>query len=109
MTIGSTFQEQEFRDFAIQFDFRYRRIPLLWSEANGEAERIRRTLNKYLCVSFAEDQNWKSPLLLFPCQYKATLHNANKVSPFQALTASKINIGLHPENICPYPFPHICN
>lgn len=97
MTIGSTFQEQEFRDFAIQFDFPYRRIPLPWSEANGEAERITSTLNKYI------------HLLLFPRQYTATPQSANKVSPFEALTASKINIGLHPENICPYLFPHIRN
>ncbi|KAL5015077.1 hypothetical protein ScPMuIL_009347 [Solemya velum] len=83
----------DFSDFAHKFGFRHRKITPLWPEANGEAERFMATLNKYIRSSTADNKNWKTELQLFLRQYRATPHSSIKISPFEALTGRKMNIG----------------
>ena len=91
---GPPFQSSDFKDFANQAGFRHRKITPLWPEANGEAERFMRTLNKYVRAVTAECKDWRMELPDFLRQYKATPHGATNISPFEALTGRKMNIGI---------------
>ena len=93
---GPPFQSSDFKDFANQAGFRHRKITPLWPEANGEAERFMRTLNKYVRAATAECKDWRIELPHFLRQYRArsTPHGATNISPFEALTGRKMNIGI---------------
>lgn len=90
---GPPFNGSDFSDFAHKYGLRHRKITPLWPEANGEAERFMATLNKYIRSSTADNKNWKTELQLFLRQYRATPHSSIKISPFEALTGRKMNIG----------------
>ena len=53
-----------------------------------------RTLNKYVRAVTAECKDWRMELPDFLRQYRATPHGATNISPFEALTGRKINIGI---------------
>ncbi|KAK7099318.1 hypothetical protein V1264_003469 [Littorina saxatilis] len=91
---GPPFHGQEFSHFATQFGFHHRKITPLWPEANGEAERFMRTLDQNIRSSTAANLNWKTQLPTFLRQYRGTPHSSTGVSPFEALTKRKMNIGL---------------
>ena len=91
---GPPFQSHEFHDFAEQSGFQHRKITPLWPEANGEAERFMKTLNKFVRATTTEDQNWRTQLPNFLRQYRATPHSSTNISPFEALNGRKMNIGL---------------
>ena len=90
---GPPFQGQEFAEFATVCGFRHRRITPLWPEANGTAERFMSTLNKFVHAAVADKQDWKNELSNFLMHYRATPHSATQISPFEALTGRKMNIG----------------
>ena len=91
---GRPFQISDFKDFANQAGFRHRKITPFWPEANGDAERFMRTLNKYVRAVTAECKDWRIELPDFLRQYIATPHGAANISLFEALTGRKMNIGI---------------
>lgn len=91
---GPPFNSADFTEFANTFGFRHRKITPLWPEANGEAERFMRTLNKHVRSSSSQGENWKRQLAQFLRHYRATPHSSTKVSPFEALTGRKMKFGL---------------
>lgn len=52
------------------------------------------TLNKFIRASIADNCDWKTELPNFLMHYRPTPHCATHVSPFEALTGRKMNIGL---------------
>ena len=91
---GPPFKSKKIGDFAEQFCIQHKRITPLWPEANGEAERFMKTLNKHVRSSVADNKNWKSELPQFSRQYRATPHSSTGISPFEILTGRQMNIGL---------------
>ncbi len=91
---GPPFNGKEFADFANYLGFNHRRITPLWPEANGEAERFMRSLNKCIRAADAERLNWKQELNKFLRQYRATPHSTTGVSPFEALTGRRMKTQL---------------
>lgn len=91
---GPPFSSNEFKEYAHNNGFQHRKITPQWPEANGEVERFMATLNKHIRTSVAEDLNWKNQLPHFLRQYRATPHTATKISPFEAMSGRKMNIGL---------------
>ncbi|XP_052788463.1 uncharacterized protein K02A2.6-like [Mya arenaria] len=91
---GPPFQGHEFADFAVTCGFKHRRITPLWPEANGTVERFMGTLNKFVRAAVADNRDWKTNLSSFLMHYRATPHSATQISPFEALTGRKMNVGL---------------
>ncbi|XP_014678409.1 PREDICTED: uncharacterized protein K02A2.6-like [Priapulus caudatus] len=96
---GPPFNGAEFLSFAEELGFHHRRITPLWSQANGEAERFVRTLNKTIRVSNIEGRNWKHDLVRFLHQYRATLHSSIVMSPAEALNNRKMKVQLPETNL----------
>ena len=91
---GPPFNGQEFSNFLKEHGIMHQRVTPLWPEANGEAERFMRTLNKNIRASEAANENWKTQLPTFLMHYRSTPHSSTSVSPFEALTGRKMNTGI---------------
>lgn len=66
----------------------------MWPEAYGTVERFMGTRNKFVSVSVSDSRDWKAELPSFHMNYRATPHCATQISPFEAPTSGKMNIGL---------------
>ena len=91
---GAPFNSGEFAAFAKKLGFKHRKITPLWPEANGEAERFVRTLNKFVHTCQAEHSDWRVELQDLLCQYRATPHTSTKISPHEALTGRQMRTAL---------------
>ena len=56
---GPPFQNTDFKRFAEHSGFEHRKITPDWSQANSEAERFMRTLEKAVCCAMIEGKGWK--------------------------------------------------
>ena len=102
---GPPFNGQDFANFAKEFGFHHRKISPLWPEANSATERFMASLNKIIGASTAANSNWKTELQVFLRLYRATPHASTGISPFEALTGRKMNIGLPSPTPPPVPTP----
>ena len=50
---------EEFENFIATHGIQHRKSPPLWPQANGEVERLNRTLLKSLKVAEADGKKWK--------------------------------------------------
>ena len=91
---GAPFNSGEFAAFAKKLGFKQRKITPLWPEANGEAERFVRTLNKFVHTCQAEHSDWRVELQDLLCQYRATPHTSTKILPHEALTGRQMRTAL---------------
>ena len=91
---GAPFNGKEFYTFSQQFGFKHRKVTPMWPEANGEAERFMKTLNKFVRTQVINNHNWKLELHTFLMHYRSTPHSSIKISPFKALTGRDMNSGL---------------
>ena len=65
-----------------------------WPQANGEAERFMRTLEKAICTAYIENKNRTQTLYEFLRQYRATPRSTTNISPAEALNNCKLKIPL---------------
>ena len=105
MDKGPPFNSQAFAKFAEKNGFRYRKITPTWPEANGAAERFVETIKTNIRASTADGRNWKEQIPTFLRTFRATPHSATGVSPFEAMTGRKMNVGLPtaPKRLSPVP------
>ena len=88
---GPPFHGHEFAKFATSLGFTHRRVTPLWPRANGEVERLNRTLGKVIRTAESEVHvSWKQQLHKFLRQYRATPHSTTNISPSQALNSRKL-------------------
>ena len=78
---GPPFNSKDFQKFATHLGFTHRRITPAWPRANGEAERLIRTLEKAIRTAVIEGKNWKQELFTSLRQYRATPHSTTGKSP----------------------------
>ena len=79
---GPPFQSREFAEYAKTQGFRHRKITPLHPEANGEAERFVRTLQKFITTTTVEGNSWKMSLPDFLRVYRSTPHTVTGRSPY---------------------------
>ena len=91
---GPPFNGGEFASFASYLGFKHRRITPLWPGANGEVERLMKTLGKAIRAAFIDQRNWKQELYTFLRQYRATPHSTTGVSPSELLNGRPMKIML---------------
>ena len=87
---GTPFNSEDFQKFATHFGFTHRRITPMWPRANGEAERLMRTLEKAIRTAVIEGKNWRQELFTFLRQYRATPHSTTGKSPSELLNGRKL-------------------
>ena len=91
---GPPFHGNEFAKFASYLGFSHRRVTPLWPRANGEVERLNRTLGKVIRTAETEGVSWKQHLQKFLRQYRATPHSTTRTSPSEALNSRKLKCEL---------------
>ena len=91
---GPPMNSSDFASYAAACGFKHRKITPHHPEANGEAERFMRTLNKTIRAATTERVNIKTRLPTFLRLYRATPHASTGVSPFEALYGRKMNFGI---------------
>ena len=96
---GPPMNSSQFTEFTNSCGIKHRKITPLHPEANGEAERFMRTLNRAIRAATAEGVNFKSRLTTFLRIYRATPHSSTGVSPFEALYGRKMSFGLPSSNL----------
>ena len=89
---GPPFQSSEFADFTTYLGFRHRKITPLWPQANAEAERFMRTLEKAICATHVEGRPWKQTLYVF--LHRATPHCSTGMAPADVLFGRPLRIKL---------------
>lgn len=91
---GPPFNSESFKAFAEHLGFEHRRVTPLWPRANGEVERLMRTLEKAVRTASLEHKNWKQELISFLRQYRATPHSTTGESPAELLNGRKLKTTL---------------
>ncbi|XP_056132034.1 uncharacterized protein K02A2.6-like [Lampris incognitus] len=94
---GPPFQSSEYTDFAT---YRHRKITPMWPQANAEAERFMRTLEKTIRAAHVEGRQWKQTLYAFLHNYRATPHCSTRMAPADVLFGRPLRIKL-PESPLP--------
>ena len=91
---GPPFNSAEFRRFANYLGFKHRKVTPYWPRANGQVERVMRTLKKAIRTANAEGRSWKQELQKFLRNYRATPHSSTNVAPYTALFGRSMNTRL---------------
>ena len=91
---GPPFNSHEFKDFAEHMGFKHRKITPYWLQANGEAERFMRTLEKAVRAAQVQGKPWKQELYVFLRNYCATSHSSTDQSPATVLFQRSIRTKL---------------
>lgn len=79
---GPQFISKEFSEFCEQFGIEHRRTTPYWPQANGEVERINRTIGKRLKISQeTEGSDWQWDLRMFILMQNSTPHSTTGVAP----------------------------
>ena len=79
---GLPFQSREFAEYAETQGFRHRKITPLHPEANGEAERFVKTLQKFITTTTVEGNSWRMSLPDFLLVCRSTPHTVTGRSPY---------------------------
>ena len=82
---GPPFQSREFAEYAKTQGFRHRKVTPSHPEANGEAERFVRTLQKFITTTTVEGSSWRMSLPDFLRVYRSTPHTMTGRSPYSQL------------------------
>lgn len=79
---GPQFISAEMQKFCTQFGIEHRRTTPYWPQANGEVERINRSIGKRLKISQeTEDSDWKWDLRMFILMHNSTPHSTTEIAP----------------------------
>ncbi|XP_055591145.1 uncharacterized protein K02A2.6-like [Uranotaenia lowii] len=101
---GPQFVSGEFRQFLEQFGIEHRRTIPYWPQANGEVERINRTIGKRMKISQEQGSDWQWDLRMFVLMQNSTPHSTTGVAPsslmFGRIMKDKLpGLMTKPENI----------
>ena len=91
---GPPFNSSEFGNWCRYIGMHHRKVTPLWPEANAEAERFMRTLNKALRAAQMDTGSWKQELFKFLRHYRATPHSTTGMSPSELLNKRKLRTEL---------------
>ena len=82
---GPQFISQEFDSFLAQCGIKWISTTPLWPQANGQVERLNRTILKVLRIAKSEGKDLESAMMEFAMAYKATPHAATGMTPFSLM------------------------
>ena len=91
---GPPFNGSEFAKFAEYIGFKHKKVTPLWPQANGEAERFMKTIEKSLRAAVIEGRSWKQELHNFMRNYRATPHSTTNIPPSELMFGRNIRTKL---------------
>ena len=91
---GPPFNGELFARWSRTIGFQHRKITPLWPRANGESERLMKTIEKAIRISMLEKGNWKQTLYQFLRHYMATPHSSTGITPSEMLNGRKLRTEL---------------
>lgn len=87
---GPQFTSIEFKQYCGQNNIELIHTPPYWPQANGEVERMNRTILKRLKISYTNKRNYKQDLQDFILMYNVTPHSTTGKSPSQLMWGRNI-------------------
>lgn len=88
---GPQFISSELLEFCNKFGIEHRRTTPYWPQANGEVERINRSIGKRLKISQeTADSDWKWELRNFVLMHNSTPHSTTGVAPSSLMFGRKL-------------------
>ena len=103
---GPPFNSHDFRSFAQDLGFKHRKVTPLWPRANGEVERLVRTVKKTVKTAKVESKSCMQELNRLLRNYRATPHSTTRVPPATAFFGRPLKTKL-PEMSKTTPNPDI--
>ncbi|XP_074629575.1 uncharacterized protein LOC141887198 [Acropora palmata] len=94
---GPPFQSRQFAEYAKAQGLRHRKTTPSHPEANGEAERFVRTLQKFITTTTVEGSSWRMSLPDFLRVYRSTPHTVTGRSPYSHLFGGREMRGKIPQ------------
>lgn len=91
---GPPFSGVEFERFAESLGFKHQKITPLWPQANGEVERVMRTLNKAIQIASVEGTPRMRVITEYLRNYRATPHTTTGKTPAELLFKRSIRVRL---------------
>lgn len=82
---GPPFQGREFHAYLENLAIKHRKITPLWPQANGEVERLMRTLNRAIRIAVDNGENAEAAVDHFLGAYRRTPHSTTKFAPASLL------------------------
>ena len=82
---GSQFISQEFGDYLKSHGIEHRRVTPYWPAANGEVERMNRTMKRAVQCAVVEGKRWQTAIHEFLLGYRTTPHSTTGVAPSKLL------------------------
>ena len=81
-------------EFSVELNFHHRRITPYWPQANGAAESFMINLGKVIRCASVEGKPWRTELVKFLANYRATPHLSTGIAPndliFRRANTSKL-------------------
>ena len=78
---GPQFIADKFSSYLQRHAIEHRRVTPHWPSANGEVERMNRTIKRAVQCAHEEGKNWKEELQNFLLDYRTTPHSITGVAP----------------------------
>lgn len=91
---GPQFTSEEFQTYLRQNNIKWVSTTPLWPQANGEVERVNRTLLKVLKIAHESGQRLGKELRKFLMAYRSTPHSSTGVAPFTLLCGREMKTKL---------------
>lgn len=88
---AQTFCSSRFASFMAECGIKHRRITPLYPRANGEVERINRSINKVVKTAIAEGRNWRFALDDWLLAYRNTPHSITEKAPALMMFGRNLN------------------
>lgn len=86
---GPLFQGAPFKEYLTRLGVSHRKITPQWPQANGDVERLMRTLNKALRIGVARGEDLEECLQTFLWAYRNTPHYTTKCAPSVLLMSKR--------------------
>ena len=91
---GPPFTSQRLKSFLQSRGIKHRKITPLWPQANGEAERFMRPLNKNIRTAHLEKKDIENEVQKFLFAYRNTPHGSTKIPPSELMFNRKVNFNI---------------
>ena len=82
---GPQFISAEFTEYLTQHGIEHRRVTPYWPAANGEVERMNRTIKRAIHCAVTDGKRWQDALHEFLLGYRTTPHSVTGVAPSKLL------------------------
>ena len=87
---GPPFKSHALKTYFQQKNVSHRRITPLWPQANAQAERFMKSLNKIVKSAYIEGKPWKNQVYEFLFAYRNTPHCTTQVAPADLMFQRKL-------------------